>query len=268
MEMSKREYAEAMAAQIEGAEVREVEKANGVVLTGISVKHGNVEPTMYVDKMYDDGYSIEKAAEVVRDVLNKSAKEIDVDYMTDYDKVKDKLFACLYNVKNADLYPVHVSAKDFGYDDLIITARVSVNLPDGKGSVVVSQSMINHWDVTTETVINDALSNSSYSIIGMSKLLAEMSGMIEMEVPEEYEMAFVVTNDDRLYGAVGVILAREELKRRFSNGYTVIPSSLHECIILPGTDDVNTITNMVGEVNATNVQPEDVLGDHAYVIKC
>ena len=64
--MTKMEYANKVAELVNG-EVRMVEKANGVVLTGITSKDGDVRPTVYIEDMYEK-YDIEMAADNIKQI--------------------------------------------------------------------------------------------------------------------------------------------------------------------------------------------------------
>ena len=47
----------------------------------------------------------------------------------------------------------------------------------------------------------------------------------------------------------------------------ILPASVHECILLPLTDAMDTyyLRSMVREVNVTNVEPEDRLSENVYL---
>ena len=52
----------------------------------------------------------------------------------------------------------------------------------------------------------------------------------------------------------------------YPNGYIVLPSSVHEVIVLPYSED-QAFNNMVNEVNESKVAAEEVLGHKAYLFK-
>ena len=60
-----------------------------------------------------------------------------------------------------------------------------------------------------------------------------------------------------------------ELLESIANGenFFIVPSSVHETILVPCEDtlEVQRLNEMVQEVNATQVQPEEVLADHVYM---
>ena len=63
-----------------------------------------------------------------------------------------------------------------------------------------------------------------------------------------------------------MIVLTEKLKEMFPNGYIVLPSSVHEVIVVPNDDSIEALEldNMVNEVNDTKVLQEEQLGTKAY----
>lgn len=82
---------------------------------------------------------------------------------------------------------------------------------------------------------------------------------------------FVVSNRQRIKGAAA-ILNRDALRgigeRYHTDRLVVIPSSVHECLVIPYTEeiDLDEISVMVQAVNAEEVASEEQLGDRAYII--
>ena len=83
---------------------------------------------------------------------------------------------------------------------------------------------------------------------------------------------FVLTNSFRSLGAACILY--DELLTQLGNflkeNYYILPSSIHEVIIIPESQAPNkdTLNEMVQEVNETQVEPEDVLSDHVYFYNC
>lgn len=274
-----REYAQEVANRINEnyddlrADVSEVTKANGVVFTGVTIKEVNsdVGANVYLEKPFEDGVSVNEAASQAVEVFYANKPTFDVSFMFDYENVKDKLRAVLLNESNAAQYPVHKSAKRYGFNDLIITAKISIVIGENNfGSVQVTPQLLEKWGVTKEEVLKRAIENSKKDVVvkTMSEVIAEMmgAGPEELGLPKDDGM-LVISNVDRTYGAFAVIAAAKELKKRFPEGYAVLPSSIHEVIVVGGANDEETLTGMVGEVNEQEVAAEEVLGHHAYVFK-
>lgn len=254
--MTKREYAEAIAKEINGAEVKEMEKANGVVRIGITVslESGNgIAPVVYIDNAYEDGKEIEEVVDMVNTMISASGNvNVDTDMLTKFENVKDKIRARLYS--NKTKAEVFKSAKEYGFEDLILVPYIEnvIKTEEENGSVKINNALLKMWGVDAETVMETAMANVEY-VIG--KFLGAMT---------------VVSNDrigSGAFGASSVIKARRELEEMFPNGYVVIPSSVHEVIVQPypeTEDDYNYMLDIVREINDTQLAPEERLSYNVY----
>jgi len=271
--MTKRDYAEQVAEIVNGT-VTEVEKANGVKKMGIARKLKNgASPTVYVDDMFTKGLTIDEAAqEVNRLFIANPSVDFDTTTVTDFEKVKSNLRVRLFNNKtNAEVFK---SAEEYGFDDLIITPYILVGQFNGNtGTIKIGTAMLDTWGVTADEVIQIGMENSKaegFEVISMIDMLAKMMGktpeeLVAMGMVDDGRM-YVISNEERMFGAIGAIILADELKERFSSGYIVIPSSIHEVIIIPReTMDRETLDNMVNDVNASEVAPEEVLGSKVYI---
>lgn len=264
--MTKLQYAQAIATIIDG-EVREVEKANGVKCVGVMKDTGtNMAPNVYIDDLYDAGVSIEDAvAKVKATIEHEGIREESFDWIYDFDKVKPKLRARLYNQKTkTDLYK---SARPYGFDDLIIIPYVVDVIPtDGMASIRVNQDLFEMWDVTEDELFDIAMENSKADVERrtMADMLSQMIDAPLEELPfgkVELPM-YVITNKSKVYGAIGILSELDFFKRRFPNGFSVIPSSVHEVIVVES--GMEGLSEMIRSVNAEAVREEKQLGEHAY----
>lgn len=243
-----------------------IEKANGVVMYAIrrnvdKDKDTNMIPQVYTNSLYENGVEVEVAAENLLESYEKAERETppDLAFLTDFDKTKAKLRARLYNAKTN--VEVKKSATEYGFDDLIIVPYIeNINMNDSNGSIKVTKNLVEKWGVSEEEVIKIAEENSANESIITT--MAEALGF--PDIPGLPTM-LVLTNDSKSYGAYSIIAKRAEISNRFrENGFIVIPSSIHEVIVVENTDGVDPITAMVKEVNASEVRPEEQLSDHAY----
>ena len=79
---------------------------------------------------------------------------------------------------------------------------------------------------------------------------------------------YVLSNQDRVFGAAE-ILDRDILQavsERLADDFIVLPSSLHETVILPSDDapEYTGLANLVREINTFQVAEEERLSDHVY----
>lgn len=89
----------------------------------------------------------------------------------------------------------------------------------------------------------------------------------ESEVLREKKL-YVLSNRRKICGAA-VVLYPEILKQigeQFLGDYYMIPSSIHEVLLLKATEDEEEarLNEIVREVNANHVEPEEVLSNHVY----
>ena len=266
--MEKRVYAEEIAMRIEGATVAEVDKANGIILTGIAVPIAeNVKANVYIDSMYDIDMTIDEAVAEINHIVEERKKHNpvpDMSCFSNFDKMKGHLKARLYN--KATVAEVSKSASEYGFDDLIIVPYLEITLNGGYGAIKVLENHLETWGKTAEEVIAIAEENSANETMITS--MAEMLGMSSDMLPPGTPMMMVVSNDSEACGAYGIIAKMEYLKEKFPEGFAVLPSSIHEVIVmsLAGVDE-DALTSMVKEVNATEVVAEEQLSDHAYFFR-
>lgn len=82
------------------------------------------------------------------------------------------------------------------------------------------------------------------------------------------EQFYLVSNRRGKLGAIcmcypGVL---ESLSQRFEASLYVIPSSIHECMVIPDYDvfPEECLSDMVRDVNEKTVKPQEILSDHVY----
>lgn len=259
--MTIQEYAQTIAQGIEGATVTDVEKANGVILTAVVIPTDNVsvKANFYVDDYYKDGADIEDVIDRIREFQRKKTPAFDLDFISDFEQVRPKLRARLFNkATRADVFK---GACEYGFDDLIIVPYIEEVIPDG--AVKVTSELVKTWGVTPAEVLQIAEENSKQeaTINSFSDTLRLM-GYID---PPCDDFMFIVTNTRMCYGAYALIAKLDELKARFKNGFTVLPSSVHEVIVVDAQDE-RSMSAMVNEVNAEVVDPDEQLSNRAYTI--
>ena len=266
--MTKRQYAEAIAKQVNG-EVKEAEKANGVKFVGVCIKgEGNVSPLIYIDTMYDREMPVDAAVAEVQRLYKANAKPgIDLSVLNDYENVKPLLRARLYNkATNAEVYR---SAEAYGYDDLIIVPVIELGelLNGTSGSIKVNNAILSKYGVAEDELIDTALKNSTKEteVVSLFETICAMTGMTPMPGMPGDDGTMVVSNEKKMYGAIGVICKAKELAEKFPDGYVVLPSSVHEVLIRPYDEHVEALSEMVNVVNDSAVDPEEQLGNRAYV---
>ena len=107
----------------------------------------------------------------------------------------------------------------------------------------------------------------------MEEVFKEMIGSGSEEVLEDlsgtYPPMYVLTNKRRLNGAVEILDAK--VLRRcadvFEKDFIVIPSSIHECLLVPVSEEIKDfdyIAKIVRDINDTQVAKDEILSYHVY----
>ena len=278
---SKEQFAEEVRVEFEkrigkSAIVQKINKNNGIVWYGLTVLEDkiNISPTIYLEPYYevceDVGmeFIIDKIEKVYED--NKPNESMDLGKILDYESIKENLRAKLINYELNRDFLKEVPHRRFL--DLAIVAYISLEMEEeieGNATITVKNNLQQNWKVDTEELIDTALENIKGDVV-----VADMSEYVDMSLFGDTENLFdiyVLTNRLKLHGAVAM-LQKDRLKQ-FSEELeketlTILPSSIHECLIINVEDEpknTKELREMVKEVNETVVSDQDILSNNVYI---
>lgn len=266
-------------AQDVSVSIHTAQKNNGVMLSGLtfSQKGYNASPTIYMDNYYTEYIAGRDINEIGDSLLslyyeNDLATNYDISFFDDFGYIKDRLFIKLINRKKNEDFLKQAPHEDFL--DLSIVAYVRIyDKKMGNGLIMVRNEHLDIWDEDAETVINIAKKNThdreEYDITHIVDVLGRLGGGIMIPECERSQIPmYVATNRRMTYGAA-VMTMSDKLKEFgtvIGSDYVIIPSSVNELILVPnGNDDFGDIDSMIREVNETQLGPDDILADHAYM---
>ena len=260
--MTKMEYAQKVANAV-GGEVKEVTKNNGIIKTGVVVQNDNgIGVTMYIDEYYEAETSVEEVIDMVSEAVKKQNNVgFDANTLSDYEAIKGQIKCKLINKKRNTHFTVTRSANGYGFPDLIIVPYIEVVIGGQAGSITITESMVENWGVTKRTVIDRAIKNTECEIMSLEEKL----GLLMPGMDIGYTPLKFVSTPNNINGAIGIIKAKKKLAEMYPNGYYVIPSSVHEMLVLDASEtDESTITNVIQDVNENVLNEMDYLSDHVY----
>lgn len=257
-------------------QAQEVTKNNGIVLTGISIRPENssIAPTVYIDQFIENGWSAEDIARYVvnvyRENCNHGMDDV-VSILGDYNAVKGHLSLQLVNWgRNQQLW------KKIPYTpflDLAVVVIVNLSMVgNSQAATKVTYEMLEMWGKTFNEVYDDAMINFQKEvteIISIADVL-KISGC--PEIPDEVmPQMYVLSNKTKIYGAAHMLDEKKlkDFAEKIGKDLIVLPSSIHEVILVPMCDDVRMaeLNSMVQEINETQLLPEEYLSDHNYVYR-
>lgn len=258
-------------------EVHITVKNNGTERRGLMItqKGINISPTIYLEEYYTqflNGKSLEQIAEKVmelyREVRFKNSWE--GSHIQSFPQMKQQIvWKLISRERNQQLL------KETPYEPFLDMAVVCYALLElnkhGTATMLVKNEHLKMWGVEKKDVFQAAERNSRRifpaEFRAMKEIIAEMSGA---ETGQEVrdDCLYVLSNQAKNFGAVCIAYegVQEMIAEELGENYYVIPSSVHEMLILPESKAPQRfeIEKMVTEINRTQVEKEEVLSDKVY----
>lgn len=254
-------------------QMREMPRNNGTHYDGLVILRPgrNISPAIYLTPYYHrylEGVALEDIYEDILSAYRRRLPEEDFDIgmFTSFERVRSRLVMRLIHYgRNEEMLQ---DVPHCRFHDLAITFCCLLRADaDNQASILVHNEHRKLWGVDSLELLAEAQANSPVllpaQITPFSDLLPELAGACGSEVP-----MYVATNRCRTNGA-GVILYEGQLAAvsgLLGADLIILPSSVHEVLLLPVQDDsgLAECSQMVREVNETQLADEDVLSDHAY----
>lgn len=296
--------------ELADVQMTETKKNNGIILKGVSVKwkNSNIAPNIYLENLFDEYNKGKTLGDIVNMILkvcndNRGLCRLDMDFFSDYDKVKHMIVYRLVNTKkNQELLKEipHIEYLDMS---IIFYCYMEKEMFEQaidqmeSGCIVIYNSHLELWGKTAEDIYEQAKINTplimEHEWIRMDDLLlcaianrireenrikkVEMSesevatgarALLSVYLEGKNMHMHVLSNKQQRYGATALLY--DDILKSFSiksqHNLIIIPSSIHEVIIVPdeGLYDIGELKALVNEVNSTEVPLEDVLSDSVY----
>lgn len=272
-----------------------VKKNNGVQFQGLQIRlpGQSAEPTIYLEGFYREfqrGVSMKDILKEIADlrVEKDIPKQIEVNDLLNFDKVKNNI---VFEVVGAEANKErlteipHKTVQDMAYTYRIMIGKIDEN---ANATIQITNEIMEQLGVDKDTLHELAIKNTpqllapKFSSIGetLKKLFEnntygaddlEMQEFIEFLNSPEAEGSvpmYVLTNEINVKGAAALFYPgmKEWIGEQVAGDYFVLPSSLHEVIIVPdnGEMDFHELREMVREINITQLSPDEVLTNEVY----
>ncbi len=279
---------------------RRILKNNSVTLDSVTILQNGrvVSPSFYLDDYYDayrEGMPSDVIADRILDQYRSCMKDVDDDVVGDFsfDAMKNRIVFKLINYEmNKQLLE---DTPHIRYLDLAVIFCCLVKVDKcGMGTIRITNEHCRSWGVGVEELKRCAFENVPYimpfSFKNIFCLLAEIlldetdlsSGTAhDREVIKDIIQSlesdqsrrkgnsiYVLTTPNRINGAACLLYdgLLEQIKERLGSGFFILPSSVHEVIIVPDCEENGRaiFENMVPEVNREQVPVCDILSDRVY----
>lgn len=232
---------------------------NGVERVGISIGKGeNIRPTIYQENSWENK-NVDDICDSIEDIYkNHAMSSIDADRLSDPEFIKANAKICIQKKGNESL-----AKRDY----LDLETYIRVVLPEvtqdgGFGSYKLNEKFDSEdiFEAAKQNTIND------FRIESLAEIMSRMLGVDATDLPDNG--IYVIQNIHNCHAASALCfpeLFQTFCKVKEIDKCIIIPSSIHEVMVLPYTDDMSDrIDDVIQMVNAETVSLEEQLSDHAY----
>lgn len=258
-------------------------KNNGVVVTGMLLRGEDkrVAPSFYLEPQYVQWIrgqnSLEEITEQLciayEDEIKKNSNLLSA-IQFDWRIFHRRVFMRLVNKEKNLERLKELPHREFL--DLAIVYYYAVPISDGMtGTMIITKEHLELLEITEEELHQAAVNNRDRfqpaKIRCMEDVVYDLAKRLGVEIQEaccKYPFLYVLSNENGFFGAVAMT-SQEELEcfsKRINNSFYVLPSSVHEVILVPESKEfcVEYFANMVREINETQVEATEVLSDSIY----
>lgn len=270
--------------------IRKIRKNNGIFLDGLTIHYAdrNIAPTIYLDSYWQKYLDGRDADAIVGEILADNEtysieRNLDVHEFLDFSRLRDRVMYRLINYEmNRDFLDTVPMREVL---DLAVVYYYRVEDEELSGATcVIRNEDVERWGVTEEELWDLASVNTPRDepakIRGICDSLREyyiVNGKDDPESLSEMEDVLcmagmapmhILSNRSQVFGAACILYpdTMKKLSKEFKRDLYVLPSSIHEVILMPAEElyDPDDLSVMVREINETEVLPQEVLSDHVY----
>ncbi len=255
---------------------------NGRVENFLMIKDGGspVAPRIpmvpFYSRCIQEGDKIPGLVDEIVDIYRKNEcnGNFDAASFMEWGRIQSNIRCCLRNKgMNTAMLP-GVPHRDIL--DLSLTYYAKLPLPDGGfGTVHVNNSHMDVWRVDEKELYRTAVHNMEETkdavlenITDITGHLLDAGGIGGLIDADRIAWMYVLGNKNRIYGAVQILNTgiMEEAADRLGDNFIILPSSVHEVILVPDVQDqeLSYYKQMVKEINETELVPEEILSGHVY----
>lgn len=263
--------------------IHSIPRNNRVAEDGLTILESgfNIAPTIYIQEYYNQMKKGASFLTVYKRILDtyyeyRPMDNIDTALFCDFNNMQHhvvyKLISYERNLELLKQIP-HIKYLDLAMVFYCLIASGST----GTATILIQNSHLELWNSNLNELYRLAKINTPKL---MPARFEKLSSLLSDNFPSaDHKMEdlsdclmfpiYVLTNDYRFLGAACILYEGllEDLAVKMDTDFYIIPSSVHEVLLIPVTADLTKedLNQMIQEVNATQLEPEEVLSDHLYL---
>lgn len=250
-------------------QLQEVCKNNSVMMQGLNIlnKNRNISPTIYLNSFweaYEEGVPLSVIVDKICIIYQEDTpkEKVDISFFKEFEQVKDRICYKLISAKrNSGLLEQIPHMK---YLDLAICFYYAYQGESlGCGSILIYHSHLKLWQTDVKQIWELARKNTPKLFPWECSTMSDVLGDNMIPLPLK-----VLSNDCKVLGAAAMMYpdVLKQLSAEAGCNLYIIPSSIHEVILLPDDGEVDTdaLRRTITEVNETQVEADEVLSEQLY----
>lgn len=189
-----------------------------------------------------------------------------------WEEVKDSIFVGVANSERNQMNFDEGKILHYDWEGLSFFCMLRQERENGMRFVHINQVMMKTWGCTFHMILEQGIRNTEdeSEIIGIDQLIVQLLGeeALNENSGEPLFPMYVFTNKMRVLGAAGAFFGNKvkELAKKLEANLFILPSSIHEAILIPDTGKVSVeeFSEMVREINQKQVPEGEMLADDIY----
>ena len=220
----------------------------------------------YFYQQFSEGTSLDEIVENIKDSIRYTSEDsLDFNEIADYNNAKNHIVPRLIRYEG---HEVCLGKRAFiPYLDLAVIFTYVIKAEgDELVSFSISDDQMDDWGITVETLYADSVRTAQRLFPPRIESIEDVLSLSNDS--DMYHTFYVLSNSKRQYGAACLLYdhVMQDYAERIGEGFYVIPSSVHEVLLLPQSIGIgpSEMKEMLDDVNASIVKPDEVLSDRVY----
>ncbi len=240
-----------------------------------------IRPQIYLEKYYEDYQRGKELQEIVEEVLKmyriamKDINPKNLERLEEWTNIKERLALRIVSKERNQEELYNLVYEEIC--DLVAIATICVERNgEGVKSIRITQDLARKWNVSNEEILEAAKENTVTlfppKIQDLYEFVQDMVDISKEELSQDrksFPDLQILTNDLCINGASVILYDSfmKEVYERFGGKFIILPSSVHEVLVVPLEDSVYIpyLQEVVESINQRFVAEDEILSDNVYM---
>ncbi|MGN0465146.1 MAG: DUF5688 family protein [Lachnospiraceae bacterium] len=254
--------------------IKKINKNNGFYVESLHIyrEGSKVSPSIELNPFYERYLDGEKAEEILREIADLYEKNKDCGFplpvsIKEFSSISDRIIMRLVNYdrnQTALQECPHIKILD-----LAVTFRwLAYQDEIGVSTALITNREMEVWGKKVEQLYKIGVENTSNFFPAKVRTMREVLRDY-IDIGEDGLEIYILTNQMGIHGAVCMLYESvlERFRRQIGRDFFILPSSIHEVILVPVMDYLKKedLYQLVSQANGSIVSAQEVLSDCVYL---